>query len=142
MSCNKISFTNITWTKTLTKTVSFEYVPFRLKYQILKDCLNTVFVLSESTSGQHFRQTEPYLGQKGPRNPLKKSISWMLHCHKNISNFITWKPQMLYRWNLPPLCTSIRRIIGRKLRCSLQGVRAPLKISHKIGFLAQFWPVF
>ena len=36
------------------KTVNFGCLPFKLKFKILKDFSNTVFVLPEATSGQSF----------------------------------------------------------------------------------------
>ena len=81
---NILGFPGVNWVQKWTKTIKFAYVSFLLKHLILKDCSATVFVLWETTSGQNFSKVEPYLGEKRPRNPPNRSISWMLHCHKNI----------------------------------------------------------
>ena len=43
------------------KTVNFGWLPFIRKFKILKDFLNTVFFLLETTSGQNFTKNEQYL---------------------------------------------------------------------------------
>ena len=43
------------------KTVNFGCLPFIRKFKILKDFLNTVFFLLETTSGQNFSKNEQYL---------------------------------------------------------------------------------
>ena len=45
------------------KTVNFGCLPFTQKFKNLKDFLNTVFFLLETTSGQNFSKTEQCLGE-------------------------------------------------------------------------------
>ena len=93
--------------------------------------------------GANFSKIGPHLGELRPKNPPKWAISWMLHRHENISNFLTSQPQMLQRWNLPRLCTSMRPLIWHKnlgvTQRAWQGVIQKLpKISQKFSFLAEF----
>ena len=68
---NILGFPEISWAQKWIKIFNFGYVPFLLKHLILKDCLNTVFVLWETTSGQNFRKLLPYLWEKRLRNSPK-----------------------------------------------------------------------
>ena len=68
---NILGFPGINWAQKWTKTFNFRYVPFLLKHLILKDCLDTSFVLWEPTSGQNFSTLVPYLVEKGLRNSPK-----------------------------------------------------------------------
>ena len=118
-----LRFLGVNWAQKWTKTENFGYVPFVLKYLILKSCSHTVFVSWWTTSGPNFNKFELYLGEKGPRNLQKRPISWLLHHHKNILKFITLEPQMLSWWNLPGLCITIRTFIWKKLGRGQQGVK-------------------
>ena len=94
--------------------------------------------------GANFSKIGPYLGELGPKNAQKWAISWMLHRHENISNFLTSQPQMLQRWNLPRLCTSMWPLIWHKnwgvTKRAWEGVIQKLpKISQKFRFLAEFF---
>ena len=42
---NMLGFPGVNWAPKWTKTFNFGYVPFLLKHLILKDCLETVFLL-------------------------------------------------------------------------------------------------
>ena len=53
----------VNWTPKSNKTVNFGCLPYKLKFKILKDFLNTVFVLLETISGQNFSKIEQYLGE-------------------------------------------------------------------------------
>ena len=53
----------VNWTPKSNKTVNFGYLPYKLKFKILKDFLNTVFVLLETISGHNFSKIEQYLGE-------------------------------------------------------------------------------
>ena len=53
----------VNWTPKSNKTVNFECLPYKLKFKILKDFLNTVLVLLETISGQNFSKIEQYLGE-------------------------------------------------------------------------------
>ena len=64
---NILGFPGISLAQKWTKTFNFGYVPFLLKHLILKDCLDTVFVLWETTSGWNFSKLMPYLVEKGLR---------------------------------------------------------------------------
>ena len=66
-----LGFPGINWVHKWTKTFNFGYVPFLVKHLILKDCLDTVFVLWETTSGRNFSKLVPYLGGKGSETPKK-----------------------------------------------------------------------
>ena len=89
---NILGFPGVNWAQKWTKTFNFGYILFWRKHLILKDCLYTVIVLWETTSGRNFNKLVPYLGEKGHS---KRVVSWMLHHNKNIWTFITWQPQML-----------------------------------------------
>ena len=70
-SCKNVVKLGPKWTK----TIIFGYVSrFHL------DCL----CLMKDYLWSKFSKLEPYLGETGPRNPSKRAISWMLHCHENI----------------------------------------------------------
>ena len=75
---NILGFPGINWTQKWTKTFNFGYIPFLLKHLVLKDCLDTVFVLWETTSGQNFSKLVPYLVGKGLRNLAQICNSWIL----------------------------------------------------------------
>ena len=86
-----------------------------LKHLILKYYSHPVLLLWWNTSGPNLNKFEPYLGEKGPRNPQKGSISWLLHRHENVWKFITLEPQMLGWWNLPQLFIAVRPLIWQKI---------------------------
>ena len=92
---NILCFPGVNWAQKWTKTQNFGYVPFPLKDISFKDSSYSVIGLWYSTSGPNFSKIEHYLGEKGLKNPPKWAISWMLHRHETIWNFITWEPQML-----------------------------------------------
>ena len=69
---NILGFPGVNWAQKWTTTFNFGYVLFPLKHLILKDCLETVFVLWDTTyRWSNFQQTVHYLGEKGLRNPPK-----------------------------------------------------------------------
>ena len=125
------SFLGLNWAQKWTKTENFGYVPFVLKHRISKHCSYTVFLLWWTTSGPNFNKFEPYMGEKGPRNPQKGPISWLLHCHKNIWKFITLEPQILCWWNLPGLCITKRSFIWQKF--------GALPIGRRRAWLKNLW---
>ena len=53
---------------------------------------------------------------KAKENPLKKVISSMSNWYKKLWKFITWQPQMLFKWNLPELFIFIRFLSYETLR--------------------------
>ena len=61
---NILCFPGLNWAQKWTKTFNFGYVLSPLKHLILKDCLETVFLLRETTSGRDFSKLVPYLGEK------------------------------------------------------------------------------
>ena len=74
---NVFAFPGVNWTQKWTKTFKFGYVLFPLKHLILKDCLDTVFLLWEATTGLNFSKFVRYLGKKGLRKPPK---GWFHGC--------------------------------------------------------------
>ena len=60
---NIFVFLAVNWVPKWTETVNFSYIPFEPKFKILKDFLNTVFFLLETTNGQSFSKIEQYLGE-------------------------------------------------------------------------------
>ena len=60
---NIFGFPAVNWAPKWTKTVNFGCVSFELKFNILKDFTNTVFVLLETKSCQNFSNIEQYLGE-------------------------------------------------------------------------------
>ena len=57
----------LNWAPKWKKAVNFGCLPFKLKFKILKDFLNTVFCFLETTSGQNFSNIEQCLGEQGPK---------------------------------------------------------------------------
>ena len=55
------------------------------------------------------------LGELWPKNHPRAPKNGIFCCSENIWTFITWKPQMLYLWNLPGLCISMRPFIWQKI---------------------------
>ena len=92
---NILCFLGVNGAQRWIKTQNFGYVPFPLKDRIFKDCRYTVFVSGYSTCGPNFSRIWQFLGKLWPKKPPKWAISWMLHRHETILNFITWEPQML-----------------------------------------------
>ena len=92
---NILGFPGINWAPKWTKTFNFGYVPFLLKLLILKDYLDTVFVLWETTSGRNFSKLVSYLGEKGLLNIynltatnaklMKVTTSMYLHMKLNLA---------------------------------------------------------
>ena len=69
---NILGFPGKDWAQKWTKTFNFGYVLFLLKHLILKDCLDNVFDLWETTSGRNFSKLVPYLGgRNGSETPQK-----------------------------------------------------------------------
>ena len=81
---NILGFPGINWAPKSTKTFNFRYVPFLLKPLILKDCLNAIFALWETTSGRKFSKLVPYLGEKGLGNFPK---GWFHGCYITTKTF-------------------------------------------------------
>ena len=92
---NILFFPGVNWAQKWTKSVNFGCVPFPLKDICFKDSSYSVIGSSYSTSVPNLSIIGAYLGEKGLKNPPKWVISWMLHCHETVWNFITWEPQML-----------------------------------------------
>ena len=55
---NNFGFRVENWVPKWNKTVNFGCLLFILKFRIMKDFLNIVFFVSETTSGQNFSKTE------------------------------------------------------------------------------------
>ena len=95
---NILGFPGVNWAQKWTKTFNFGYVLFPLKHLILKDCLETVFVLWDTTyRWSKFQQTcAIFRGERAEKTTvLERIVPWMLHRHENILTFIPWQPQML-----------------------------------------------
>ena len=82
------------WTKTKKKCKLWER-PFSVKIWIFKKILATVSYSPWVITGANFSKIRRHLGNLGPENAQKWAISWMLHHHENISNFLTLQPEML-----------------------------------------------
>ena len=65
------------------QTLGMSYFGKNLNFQ------KTVLLPMNTNCGANFSKIGPYLGELGPKNAQKWAISWMLHRHKNISNFLT-----------------------------------------------------
>ena len=112
---NILGFPGVNWAQNWTKTENFGHVLFVLKHLILKYHSHTVFFWWCTTSGPNFKKFEPYLGVKGPRNPQKGPISWLLYRYENIWKLITLEPEMLCWWNLPRVCIFMRPFTWPKI---------------------------
>ena len=55
-----------------------------------------------------FKRIWPNLGELWPKNHEKAPKNGIFCWLENIWKFITWQPQMLYLWNSPRLCISMR----------------------------------
>ena len=60
---NIFGFSAVNWASKWNKTVSFGWLPFKLKFKNLKDIPSTVFSLLKTTSGQNFSKIKQYLGK-------------------------------------------------------------------------------
>ena len=99
---NVLDFQGVNWSQKWTKTFNFGYVPFPLKHLILKDCLETVFVLWETTSGQNFSKTcAIFRGERAQQPPppsSKRVVSWILASsrkHLNIYNLTATNAKLM-----------------------------------------------
>ena len=68
---NIFGFPAVHWAPNWSKTVNFGCLPFKLKFKSLKDFLNTVFALLETTSGQNSATLNNIWGSKDPNNSKK-----------------------------------------------------------------------
>ena len=59
---NIFGFPVVNWAPKRNKTVNFGCLPFILELKVLKDFLNSVFLIGV-TSGQNFSKTEQCLGE-------------------------------------------------------------------------------
>ena len=92
------SFLGLNWAQKWTKTENFGYMPFVLKHRISKHCSYTVFLLWWTTSGPNFNKFEPYMGEKGPRNPPKRAhfmAAALPRKHLKIHNFGTTNTMLM-----------------------------------------------
>ena len=78
--------------------------------KFLKNCL----CLLEYYLWCKFQQDRAIIGGFRAQKPKKWPNSWMLHRHENIGKFITCEPHMVWRWNLPRFCMTMRPIIWQK----------------------------
>ena len=62
-------------------------------------------------------------GELWPKNHPKAPKNGIFYWSENNWTFITWQPQMSYRWNLPRLYISMRPFITQKLESHPWGVR-------------------
>ena len=86
------------------KTVNFGCLPFKLKFKILKDFSNTLFVLLETDNlWSKFQQDWTMFGGARAQKTKKGPFHWMLNQCKKLWKFLTSQPQMLYWWNLPQI---------------------------------------
>ena len=103
------------------ETVIFSCIPFKPKFKIFKDFSNTVFFLLETTYGRNFSKIKQNLGSKGPKNPPKWAISWILNPYKKLLILQISQPHKLYWWNLPQLYIWIRSFIWQNYGVYLPG---------------------
>ena len=111
---NVLHFPGVNLSQIWTKNVHFQYVPLLLKYKILKDCWSNFFDVWETTSGKNIHQNWAVSGGERTHKLPKRGNLMDTPSPRNIWTFITWEPQMLYRWNLPRLCIFMRPFIWHK----------------------------
>ena len=74
-----------------------------------------------------------HLGELWAKNHSKAPQNGIFSCSENIWTFITWQQQMVYSWNLPHLCISMRPFIWHKIGASETGGKwAWLKNNQKM----------
>ena len=110
---NILCFPGLNWAQKWTKTFNFGYVLSPLKHLILKDCLETVFLLRETTSGRDFSKLVPYLGEKelnhisvGYVQKTAQKQPKIVPFAENVWNFKTAELQIRHKWNSAQICTS------------------------------------
>ena len=108
---NIFGFPAINWAQKWNKTVNFGCLPYTRKFKILKDFLNSVFVVGDYLWSK-FKQVWTMFGEVRAQKTLKGAISWMVNQYKKHS---TSQPQMLYWWNLPQMYILIRSFIWQNL---------------------------
>ena len=106
------------WTK---MGPAFSCIPFKPKFKIFKDFSNTVFFLLETTYGRNVSKIKQNLGSKGPKNPPKWAISWILNPYKRLLILQISQPHKLYWWNLPQTYIWIRSFIWQNYGVYLPG---------------------
>ena len=73
---NIFGFPVVNWALKWTKTLKFGYFSFELKFKILKDFSNTVFVLSEDYLWSKFQQDQRIFGGVSAQNPQKRETQY------------------------------------------------------------------
>ena len=121
------------WPKNLWKKAKklFSWLNFLEFSRLYQKPYHISYIILHCITGKNVVQIRLDLGLQSIKNHPKAAKNPTFCCYEKLWKHMTWQPQILYWWNLPGLCISMKPFIWPKI-----GV---LPIKGKRAWSKSFW---